>query len=61
MNGKNMTWKHEHIIKIMLGCDYDAALLKKKEASKKEWSEVDFMPINWYPFYDTSYDINQIT
>ncbi len=25
------------------------------------WGEADCMPINWNPFYDTSYDINQIT
>ncbi len=25
------------------------------------WGEADCMPINLNPFYDTSYDINQIT
>ncbi len=53
------TWTHYY----MLEYDYDAAMLKK-EASKKRiaaWDEADCMLINWKPFYDTSYDINQIT
>ncbi len=43
--------------------DYDAAmLLKKKHLKKEELPEVKLlMPINWNPFYDTSYGINPIT
>ncbi len=33
----------------------------KKKHLKNSWGEADFMPINWNLFYDTSYDINQIT
>ncbi len=46
----------------MLDYFNDAAMLKK-EASKiiAAWGEADCMPINWNPFYDTSYDTNQIT
>ncbi len=47
----------------MLNYNYDAAMLLKKEASKKRiaaWGEADFMPINWSLFYDPSHDINQI-
>ncbi len=25
------------------------------------WRDADFMPVNWNPFHDISYDINQIT
>ncbi len=38
------------------------APLKKKHLKRiAARGEVEFMPINWNPFYDTSYDINQIT
>ncbi len=46
----------------MLDYDYNEAMLLKNKQLKKNsclrWSW--FMPINWNPFYDTSYDINQI-
>ncbi len=56
-------WKHEHD-DYMLDYDYDAAMLLKKKHLKKKiaaWGDADFMPVNWNPFHDTSYDINQIT
>ncbi len=52
------------MIRTLLDYDYDAAMLLKKKHLKTNiaaWGEADFMPINWNPFYDTSYDINQIT
>ncbi len=39
-------------------------MLSKKEASKKRIAaggDADLIPVNWNPFHDTSYDINQIT
>ncbi len=43
--------------------DYDAAIIKKAASKNRiaAWGEADFMPINWNPFYDISYDINQIS
>ncbi len=37
-NVKNMTWKLEHMIRssMMIGYDYDAAMLWKKKHLKKE-------------------------
>ncbi len=33
---KTCLWKHGHKIRTLLDYDYDAAMLLKKEASKKE-------------------------
>ncbi len=55
MSMKTWTW-----LDIRLWCSN----VIKKEASEKRiaaWGDADFMPVNWNPFYDTSYDINQIT
>ncbi len=43
---KTCLWKHGHMIRTLLDYDYDAAMLLKKEASKKEYS-VD--PPVWDP------------
>ncbi len=59
---KTCLWKHEHMIRTQLDYDYDAAmLLKKKHKLPGVKLNSDFTPINWSLFYDTSYDINQIT
>ncbi len=50
-----MTWKHDYNTVWLWLC---SNVIKKRIAA---WGEADFMPINWNPFYDTSYDINQIT
>ncbi len=38
---------------------YKRRIKKKKRIAA--WGEADFMPINGNPFFDTSYDDNQIT
>ncbi len=59
---KTCLWKHGHMIRTLLDYDYDAAMLLKKKHLKKNSCLVKLlMPVNWNPFYDTSYGINQIT
>ncbi len=36
-------------------------MLKMKLLKIAAWGEANFMPVNLNPFYDTSYEINQIT
>ncbi len=53
-----------HSVQLPLMLTGKCSKVIKEESKKKRiaaWGEADFMPINGNPFFDTSYDDNQIT